>query len=142
MILYVKQLMLTYSNCSKGGKIVMELHESGENYLETILILERRNGIARSVDVANELNFSKPSVSRAVSVLKSAGYVEIGSINQLVLTPSGREIAEKIYERHCTIKEYLMQIGVSDKVASEDACKLEHVLSDEAYNCIKSLIKK
>lgn len=120
----------------------MELHESGENYLETILILERRNGIARSVDVANELNFSKPSVSRAVSVLKTAGYVEIGSINQLVLTPSGREIAEKIYERHCTIKEYLMQIGVSDKVASEDACKLEHVLSDEAYNCIKSLIKK
>ena len=77
----------------------MKLQESGENYLETILILEKRNGIARSVDVANELGFSKPSVSRAVSVLKEAGFVTIGNINQLLLTDSGREIAERIYNR-------------------------------------------
>ena len=79
----------------------MKLQESGENYLETILILEKRNGIARSVDIANELGFSKPSVSRAMSVLKEAGYVKVGQINQLVLTETGREIAEKVYHKHC-----------------------------------------
>ncbi|HCT64872.1 MAG TPA: DtxR family transcriptional regulator [Lachnospiraceae bacterium] len=120
----------------------MKLQESGENYLETILILEQKNGIARSVDVANELNVSKPSVSRAVSVLKTAGYVEIGAINQLVLTTSGREIAKRIYERHCILKEYLISIGVSEKVAAEDACRMEHVVSDESFQCIKSLLKK
>lgn len=119
----------------------MELHESGENYLETILILERRNGIARSVDVANELNFSKPSVSRAVSILKNAGYVEIGNINQLLLTSSGREIAIRIYERHCILKEYLMYIGVCENTAMEDACRMEHIISDETFDCIKKLIK-
>ncbi|MEA5083442.1 MAG: metal-dependent transcriptional regulator [Lachnospiraceae bacterium] len=119
----------------------MKLQESGENYLETILVLEKRNGIARSVDVANELNFSKPSVSRAVSVLKSAGLVEIGSINQLLLTDSGREIAERVYDRHCTLKEYLISIGVSEATAAEDACRMEHVISSEAFEKIKSLIK-
>ena len=92
----------------------MKLQESGENYLETILILEKRNGIARSVDVANELGFSKPSVSRAVSVLKEAGFVTIGNINQLLLTDSGREIAERIYNRHCTLKAYLIHLGVDE----------------------------
>lgn len=120
----------------------MKLQESGENYLETILVLEKRNGIARSVDVANELNFSKPSVSRAVSVLKSAGLVEIGSINQLLLTESGREIAERVYDRHCTLKEYLISIGVSEATAAEDACRMEHVISSEAFEKIKSLINK
>lgn len=119
----------------------MKLQESGENYLETILILEKRNGIARSVDVANELNFSKPSVSRAVSILKEAGYIEIGNINQLLLTETGREIAERIYERHCIIKEYLISIGVSEKTAAEDACRMEHVISSESFSCIKALIK-
>lgn len=120
----------------------MKLQESGENYLETILVLEKRNGIARSVDVANELNFSKPSVSRAVSILKNAGYVEIGAINQLQLTPSGREIAERVYDRHCTIKSYLISIGVSAEVAAEDACRMEHVISDETFEKIKSLSKQ
>lgn len=122
--------------------IILELHESGENYLETILVLENRNGIARAVDVANELNFSKPSVSRAVSILKNAGYVEIGSINQLLLTPSGREIATRIYERHCTLKKYLISIGVSEKTAVEDACRMEHVISDESFSCIKLILNK
>ncbi|MBR5468480.1 MAG: metal-dependent transcriptional regulator [Firmicutes bacterium] len=119
----------------------MKLHESGENYLEAILVLEKRNGIARSVDVANELNFSKPSVSRAVSVLKDAGYVTIGNINQLLLTEKGREVAEKIFERHCLIKEFLLSIGVSEEAAEDDACKIEHAVSDETFECLKTLIE-
>lgn len=120
----------------------MKLYESGENYLETILILEKRNGIARSVDVAHELNFTKPSVSRAVSALKEAGYVEIGPINQLLLTAEGRKIAEEIYERHCTIEAYLISIGVSAETAAEDACRMEHVISDETFHKIKALLNK
>ncbi len=117
----------------------LKLQESGENYLEAILVLEKRNGIARSIDVANELGFSKPSVSRAVSILKDAGFVEIGSINQLLLTESGRSIAEKIYDRHCTLREYLVSIGVSEEIAADDACRIEHVISDETFNCIKKM---
>ena len=90
----------------------MKLQESGENYLETILILEKRNGIARSVDVATELGFSKPSVSRAVSILKEGGYVTIGNIGQLLLTDKGRQVAQNIYDRHCFIKECLMFLGM------------------------------
>ncbi len=120
----------------------MKLQESGENYLEAILVLEKRNGIARSVDVANELNFSKPSVSRAVAVLKEAGYVTIGNINQLVLTESGREIAEKIYERHCLIKAFLISIGVSEENAANDACRIEHDICDETFDCIKKHMKE
>ena len=116
----------------------MKLRESGENYLETILVLEKRNGIARAVDVAAELNFSKPSVSRAVSVLKEAGYVTIGAIGQLVLTEEGRRIAENIFGRHCFIKECLIQLGVSPSTAEEDACRLEHVLSEETLRCMKA----
>lgn len=119
----------------------LKLQESGENYLETILILEKRNGIARSVDVANELNFSKPSVSRAVSVLKKAGYVEIGNINQLLLTENGRKIAENVYERHCVLKQYLISLGVDENTAAEDACRMEHVISDETFKCIKKAFK-
>lgn len=119
----------------------MKLQESGENYLETILILEKRNGIARATDVANELNFSKPSVSRAVSILKKAGYVEIGNINQLLLTSTGREIAEHIYERHCILTQYLTSIGVDQNTASEDACRIEHVISETTFQCIKKIVK-
>ncbi len=120
----------------------MKLQESGENYLETILILEKRNGIARSIDVANELGFSKPSVSRAVSVLKGAGYVKTGPINQLLLTETGRSIAEKIYHRHCVLKEFLMQIGVKEEVAAKDACRMEHVISEETLQCILNHMEK
>ncbi|MBS4960554.1 MAG: metal-dependent transcriptional regulator [Clostridiales bacterium] len=120
----------------------MKLQESGENYLETILILEKRNGIARSVDVANELGFSKPSVSRAVSVLKEAGFVTIGNINQLLLTDSGREIAERIYNRHCTLKAYLIHLGVDEETATNDACRMEHVISEKTFHCICRELEK
>lgn len=120
----------------------LRLQESGENYLETILILEKRNGIARATDVANELNFSKPSVSRAVSILKTAGYVEIGNINQLLLTASGREIAEHIYERHCILTKYLASIGVDQTTAMQDACRIEHIISEKTFQCIKKIVKE
>ena len=121
----------------------MKLQESGENYLEAILILEKRNCIARSVDVANELGFSKPSVSRAMSLLKEAGYVKVGQINQLLLTETGKEVAEKVYQKHCVLKEFLMQIGVEEEVASKDACRMEHVISEQTLECIlKHMDKK
>ncbi|WP_250278473.1 metal-dependent transcriptional regulator [[Clostridium] colinum] len=118
----------------------MKIQESGENYLETILILQKRNGIARSVDIANELNFSRASVSRAMSLLKASGYIEIGNINQIILTESGKEIAEKIYAKHCILKEFLITIGVNSDVAAEDACKMEHIISEETFNCLKNLL--
>ena len=122
----------------KVGVTHMKLQESGENYLETILILEKRNGIARSVDVAAELGFSKPSVSRAVHILKEGGYVTIGNIGQLLLTEKGRQVAQNIYDRHCFIKECLMFLGVSPETAEADACRLEHVLSEESLACMKA----
>lgn len=140
MLKYIYIFLLKLFN--KVGGILDKLRESGENYLETILILEKRNGIARSVDVANELNFSKPSISRAMSVLKQAGYVTVGNINQLLLTPEGRKIAESVYERHCILHEFLVSIGVDDETASNDACRIEHVISEETFACIKKELKK
>ena len=120
----------------------MKIQESGENYLETILILQKRNGIARSVDIANELNFSRASVSRAMSLLKTSGYIEIGNINQIILTEKGQEIAEKVYEKHCTLKDFLITIGVDNDIAAEDACKMEHIISDQTFNCLKETLNK
>ncbi len=120
----------------------MKIQESGENYLETILILQKRNGIARSVDIANELNFSRASVSRAMSLLKASGYIEIGNINQIILTETGKEIAEKIYEKHCILKDFLTTIGVDKDIAAEDACKMEHIISDQTFNCLKDTLNK
>ena len=118
----------------------MKIQESGENYLETILILQKRNGIARSVDIANELNFSRASVSRAMSLLKASGYIEIGNINQIILTEKGREIAEKIYEKHCILKDFLITIGVDSEIASEDACKMEHIISEQTFDSLKNTL--
>ena len=120
----------------------MKIQESGENYLETILVLQKRNGIARSVDIANELNFSRASVSRAMSLLKASGYIEIGNINQIMLTEKGKEIAENIYEKHCILKEFLTTIGVDVDVAAEDACKMEHIISEQTFNCLKETLEK
>ncbi len=119
----------------------MKIQESGENYLETILVLKKRNGSVRSVDIANELNFSKPSVSKAMSVLKQAGHVKVDRLNQILLTESGQEIAEKIYERHLILTEWLTSIGVSEEVAANDACRIEHVISEESFNKVKELVK-
>lgn len=115
----------------------MRLQESGEMYLETILILSRRNHFVRSIDISEHMGFSKPSVSRAVGILKTGGYISVDGSGHITLTESGREIAEKIYERHTVLSEMLKKIGVSAETAAADACKIEHVISSETFDAIK-----
>ncbi|HIZ43215.1 MAG TPA: metal-dependent transcriptional regulator [Firmicutes bacterium] len=115
----------------------MKTHESAENYLETILILSHRKPEVHSIDIANELDFSKPSVSVAMKNLRQKGYITIDAENHIHLTPSGLEIAETIYERHTLISEWLIRLGVSEKTAVEDACRIEHVISAESFAAIK-----
>lgn len=117
----------------------MKLHASGEDYLEAVLILERRNGMARSVDIAEQLGVSKPSVSRAVALLKKGGFL-LAEGNMLYLTDTGRETAEKIYERRCFFKSRLMSAGVDEKTAEKEACLLEHTLSDDSFEKIKKAV--
>ena len=115
----------------------MRLQESGEMYLEAILVLSRKLSHVRSVDVSEYLGYSKPSVSRAVGLLKNGEYIIVNEEGGLVLTDSGREIAEKIYERHTLLSALLMRMGVSEETAAADACKLEHAISDESFHAIK-----
>lgn len=115
----------------------MKINQSAENYLETIYMLLQRNGEVRSIDIANELEFSKPSVSVAMKNLREHGYIETTPDGYITLTDSGREIAERMYERHTLITRWLVSLGVPEQVASEDACKIEHVLSAETFIAIK-----
>ncbi|MBQ3285302.1 MAG: metal-dependent transcriptional regulator [Ruminococcus sp.] len=115
----------------------MRLQESGEMYLETILILSEKKGFVRAIDVGEYMGFSKPSVSRAIGLLRNGGYVEVGDGGGLSLTGAGREVAEKIYERHQYLTKMLMAMGVDEETASEDACRMEHVISDESFQAIK-----
>ena len=121
--------------------INMKIHESAENYLETILILKNRGGVVRSVDIANELDFSKPSVSVAMKNLRENGYIEMDADGYILLTVKGLEIAEKIYERHTLLSDWLTSLGVTRDVALEDACRIEHVISEESFEAIKALVK-
>lgn len=120
----------------------MSVHESGEMYLEAILVLSKKNGFVRSIDVSEYLGYSKPSVSRAVGLLKSGGYLVMDEDSSLNLTETGREIAEKIYERHTFLTDLLTRLGVSQETAAEDACRLEHAISDESFNAIKNYIEQ
>lgn len=120
----------------------MELHESGEMYLETILLLKARFGYVRSIDIARELGYSKPSVSRAVSLLRENDYICLDPNGMILLTDKGREIAEKIYDRHKHLSQFLENIGVSPETAQEDACRIEHVISDETLEAIKKQLQK
>lgn len=115
----------------------MKIQESAENYLETILILYNRNGYVHAVDIANELDFSKPSVSVAMRNLRENGYISVDKSNDITLTPKGRAIAETIYERHTLLSNWLMTLGVSPETAAEDACRMEHVISTESFAAIK-----
>ena len=119
----------------------MQLHESGENYLEAILALSER-GPVRSIDVAQYLGFSKPSVSRAMSLLRENGYVAVNEIGLLSLTEAGLAVAASIYERHRLLTRWLTMLGVSPQVAAEDACKIEHDLSQESFEAIKRHIQR
>ncbi len=120
----------------------MHLQESGEMYLETILILSKKRGTVRSIDICEYMGFSKPSVSRAISLLKSGGYVTANSDGHLSLTDEGYSVAYKIYERHNVLTEFLVRLGVDREIASEDACKMEHDISDASLSAIKNFIEK
>ena len=116
----------------------MVVNESAENYLETILILSRQLPVVRSVDIANELGFKKSSVSVAMKNLREKEHITVDKSGFITLTPSGREIAEMIYERHQLLSSWLIQLGVEKKTAVEDACKIEHVISKESFQAIKT----
>ena len=120
----------------------MRLQESGEMYLETIYILSKKSNSVRSVDVGEYMGYSKPSVSRAIGILKKGGYVTVDSYGALSLTDAGLEIASKIYERHTTLADFLIRLGVNKETASEDACKIEHDISDETFEAIKIHVMK
>lgn len=119
----------------------MHLQESGEMYLETILILSRKIGCVRSIDVSEYMNFSKPSVSRAIGLLKEGGYITVDGGGYITLTDAGEEIAGKIYERHNVLTEFLKKIGVDGETAAADACKIEHNICDKTFDALKKHIK-
>lgn len=116
----------------------MKILESGENYLETILMLSQKNGEVRSIDIVNEMNFSKPSVSVAMKQFRENGYILMDENGYISLTEKGLAIAEKVYERHTVLTKCLMQLGVSEETAKKDACRIEHDLSDETFEKIKA----
>lgn len=116
----------------------MKIQESAENYLETILILTKRLGQVRSIDIASELSFSKPSVSIAMKNLRTNGYIEVDKYGYITLLDKGREIAEKIYERHTLLTDWLVALGIDPNVAAEDACRIEHVISAETFAAFKA----
>ncbi|MBQ8419964.1 MAG: metal-dependent transcriptional regulator [Clostridia bacterium] len=120
----------------------MKILESAENYLETILILQKRNGNVRSIDIVNELDYTKPSVSIAMKNLRENGFIEMDRAGYITLLDSGREIAEKMYERHTLLSKWLISLGVSPEIAAEDACRIEHVLSTETFDAIKKHAEK
>ena len=115
----------------------MKLQESGEMYLESIYVLSKRKSEVHSIDISEYLGYSKPSVSRAVGLLKNGGYIQIDEDNHITLTDSGLEIAEKIYERHTILTDMLVYLGVPEHIAAEDACKMEHGISDESLKAIR-----
>ncbi len=115
----------------------MRLQESGEMYLESIYVLSKAQGTVRSIDISEYMGYSKPSVSRAVNLLKNGGYITMDKDNLIALTDSGLEIAQKIFDRHTLIANLLIRLGVSEKTAAEDACKLEHSISDESFEAIR-----
>lgn len=120
----------------------MQLQESGEMYLETIYLLTEENQNVRSIDVCEHMGFSKPSVSRAVGLLKAGGYISVDKDGYITLTEIGREVATKMYERHKLLSDFLVSLGVDKQTATTDACKIEHHISDESFNALKRYICK
>lgn len=119
----------------------MQIQESGEMYLETILILKNKNEYVRSIDIANYTGYSKPSISRAMSILKKNDYILIDKEGYITLTPKGQQVAESIYERHLVLTAFFTSIGVSEETATNDACRIEHVISEETFNKIKTFVQ-
>jgi len=119
----------------------MGIHESSENYLETILMLSSGGNPIRSIDIVNQLDYTKPSVSVAMKKLRSSGYIKVDADGYITLTESGRKIAESMYERHTLVSDWLIFLGVNRETAVNDACKMEHVMSEETFNAIKKHVK-
>ena len=122
--------------------LVLKVHEYAENYLETILILKKRLGMVRSIDIVNELEFTKPSVSVAMKNLRENGYITMDSDGYISLTDKGTKIAETIYERHTFLSDWLIMLGVDPKVAIQDACRIEHVISAESFSAMKMYVNR
>ena len=120
----------------------MQLQESGQMYLETIYVLSKTINGVHSIDISEHMGYSKPSVSRAVNLLKSGGYITIDEENHITLTETGLEIAEKIYNRHIVLSKMLMALGVSEDIAAEDACRMEHTISDESFEAIRRHVER
>lgn len=120
----------------------MKIREAGEMYLETILVLSKRQNKVRMIDIANEMGYSRPTISIFIKDLQKNGYIEIGEGGRISLLDSGRAIAERVYKRHRLLTEFLISIGVCEKVASLDACKMEHDISDETLECIEKAMEK
>ena len=118
----------------------MHIQESGEMYLESIFVLSKQKGSVRAIDVGEYLGYSKPSVSRAMGLLKSGGFITVEKDGSIHLTDAGHEIAQKIYDRHTLLSDLLVRIGVDPETAAEDACKMEHIISDEAFWAIKKSV--
>ncbi len=118
----------------------MSLQESGEMYLETIYVLSQKGGTVRSIDICEHLGYSKPSVSRAVGLLKNSGYITVSREGYITLTDLGIAVSKKLFERHTMLSKLLISLGVSNETATEDACRIEHVISEESFNAIKKYI--
>ena len=118
----------------------MSIHESGEMYLEAILVLSQKNGFVRSIDVSEYLGYSKPSVSRAMGLLKNGGFITVDKDGSIKLTEEGHAIAQKIYDRHTLLSALLVRLGVDPETASGDACRMEHAISDESFEALKKYI--
>ena len=120
----------------------MALHQSGEDYLEAILVLQEKKGNVHSIDVAQHLGYTKPSISRAMSILRASGYITMEKDGRLELTQAGETVARKIYERHCFLTRWLTRIGVTPDTAAADACRLEHVISAETFRCLQDYARR
>lgn len=129
-------------HCKMFGGACLKIQESAENYLETILVLSLDKPYVRSIDIANELGFSKPSVSVAMKNLCNSGHIRVDENGHITLAPPGKKIAEMIYERHRILSQWLESLGVSRETASEDACRIEHVISEESFAAIKDHLKQ
>jgi Mn-dependent DtxR family transcriptional regulator len=125
----------------RKGMFALEIRQSAEDYLETILLLGKKTGSVRSIDIVNEMGFSKPSVSIAMKKLRESALIEVDDEGRIILTEAGLAEAEQVYERHSTLYEWLVQIGVSTGVAAADACRMEHVISPETFDAIRRNIR-
>ena len=135
---------MIYNNrkCQYREGLIMNHNESVEDYLETILIISEEKPVVRSIDIANEMGFSKPSISVAVKNLKEKGYISVSEEGYITLTESGKALADRVYDRHKFFRKWLISLGVDEETANDDACRIEHVITEETFNAIRKSVKE